>query len=234
MPEYLNDRAQDNYRMLVTIADTAGGIWPQRARAAIAALTAGHGEASPAEILLGDIRDIFDARRADKIASATLVEHLIQLEHRPWGSLNQYTLAHMLTPFGIAPRVMRIGRQPHRGYERAWFADAFARYAPVTGVTTVTGPTTASETKRRHSKADPRPRGGDTPQGEHGSPQKTKTLRFNHAYLREEDEPDDGSSFWEVRVETGDIDRRVKGFANRADAEAYLQRLREAGEVVTL
>jgi putative DNA primase/helicase len=237
MPEYLNDRAQDNYRMLVMIADTAGGDWPQRAREAIAALTGGDGEASPAEILLGDIRDIFDALRLDRIASATLVDHLIQLEHRPWGSLNQHVLAHMLAPFGIAPRVMRIGRQPHRGYERAWFADAFARYAPVTTVTTATS-TTPNEgtprTKRRCSEAAPRPPVDDTQQRQDGGPPKPETLRFDHAYLREEDEPDDGSGFWEVRVETGDMDRRVKGFANRADAEAYLQRLREAGEVVTL
>jgi Protein of unknown function (DUF3631) len=112
MPEYLNDRAQDNYRMLVTIADTAGGDWPQRARDAVAAITGGGGEASPAEILLGDIRDIFDARRADKIASATLVEHLIQLEHRPWGSLNQHTLALLLAPFGIALALFGLGEEP--------------------------------------------------------------------------------------------------------------------------
>ncbi len=207
MPEYLNDRAQDNCRMLVTIADTAGGDWPQRARDAIAALTGGDGGASPAEILLGDIRDIFDARRSDKIASATLVDHLIQLEHRPWGSLNQHTLALMLAPFGITPRVIRIGRRTHRGYERAWFADAFARYATVTPVTTVTPPTTP------------------------GRPPKHKTLRFDHAYLREVDEPDDGCSFWEVRVETGHMDIRVKRFTDRDAAEAYLLQLREAGEV---
>jgi hypothetical protein len=34
-----------------------------------------------------------------------------------------------------------------------------------------------------------------------------------------------------VRVETGDIDKRVKGFANRDDAEAYLQQLRKVGEI---
>jgi putative DNA primase/helicase len=38
MPESLNDRAQDNYRMVVAIADTAGGDWPERARQAISRL----------------------------------------------------------------------------------------------------------------------------------------------------------------------------------------------------
>src|SRR5262249_36639535 len=157
---------------------TAGGDWPQRGRNAIAALTGGDGEASPAEVLLGDIRDIFDARREDRIASAMLVDHLIQLEHRPWGSLNQHSLAHMLAPFRITPRVIRIGRKPHGGYERAWFADAFARHATVTPVTTVTPPTTPDEehpdTKRGRSEAAPRPEPPvrDTPQREHNRPQK--------------------------------------------------------------
>ena len=237
MPEYLNDRAQDNYRMLVTIADTAGGDWPQRARDAIAALAGGNGEASPAEILLGDIRDIFDARPVDKIASAALVDHLIQLEHRPWGSLNQHTLAHMLAPFGIAPRVMRIGGKPYRGYERGWFADAFARYAAVTPVTTVTpltAPAKETSERRRWGRESPPKREApviDTLQPEDGHPPKPTTLRFDRAYLAQNDEPDDDASFWEVRVETGHMDMRVKGFANRDDAEAYLKEVRDAGEV---
>ena len=130
MPEALNDRAQDNYRMVVAIADTAGGDWPQRAREAIGRLAGGRSEASPAEVLLGDIRDIFDTPRASKLFSSTLVDDLTQLEHRPWGSLNQHALAQMLRPFGIAPRVIRIGQKTSRGYERAWFADAFVRYVP--------------------------------------------------------------------------------------------------------
>jgi hypothetical protein len=130
MPEALNDRAQDNYRMVVAIADTAGGDWPQRARQAIGPLAGGRGEASPAEVLLGDIRDIFEAQRSGKLFSSTLVNHLTQLEHRPWGSLSQHALAQILRPFEIAPRVIRIGQKTSRGYERAWFADAFARYVP--------------------------------------------------------------------------------------------------------
>ena len=153
------------------------------------------------------------------------------------GSLNQHTLAHMLAPFGIAPRVMRIGGKPYRGYERGWFADAFARYAAVTPVTTVTpltAPAKETPERRRWGRESPPKREApviDTLQPEDGRPPKPTTLRFDRAYLAQNDEPDDDASFWEVRVETGHMDMRVKGFANRDDAEAYLKEVRDAGEV---
>jgi hypothetical protein len=34
-----------------------------------------------------------------------------------------------------------------------------------------------------------------------------------------------------VRVETDHLDMRAKGFANRGDAEVYVQQLRKAGEI---
>jgi len=57
------------------------------------------------------------------------LEKLAEMEHRPWHTLTKEGLAKMLRPFGVRPDVLRIGR-PERGYDRAWFADAFARYAP--------------------------------------------------------------------------------------------------------
>jgi hypothetical protein len=38
VPESLNDRAADNWRPLLAIADTIGGPWPSEARAATLAL----------------------------------------------------------------------------------------------------------------------------------------------------------------------------------------------------
>jgi putative DNA primase/helicase len=112
MPEGLNSRAENNYRMLIAIADIAGDDWPERAREAIKRLAGDSDEASPAEVLLGDIQDIFDSQRVSRISSAILVERLTQLEHRPWGSLKQHALAKMLTDFEIAPKVVRIGTRP--------------------------------------------------------------------------------------------------------------------------
>jgi Protein of unknown function (DUF3631) len=39
LPEELNDRAQDNWELLLAIADAAGGHWPQKARQAALALS---------------------------------------------------------------------------------------------------------------------------------------------------------------------------------------------------
>ena len=110
-------------------------------------------------------------------------------------------------------------------------------YAAVSPGTTVTGPINPDEqppeTMRRSNLAAPKPEPPviDTLQPEDGRPPKPTTLRFDPAYLAQNDEPDDDASFWEVRVETGHMDMRVKGFANRDDAEAYLKEVRDAGEV---
>lgn len=71
----------------------------------------------------------------------------------------------------------------------------------------------------------------DTPERQHGRPLKPKTFRFDYAYLAEVDEPDDGSSFWEVRGETDRMHMRAKSFTNRKDADAHLQQLCAAGEI---
>lgn len=47
----------------------------------------------------------------------------------------------------------------------------------------------------------------------------------------EDPEPDDGSSFWEVRGETDRMHMRAKSFTNRKDADAHLQQLCAAGEI---
>jgi putative DNA primase/helicase len=39
LPDALDDRASDNWRPLIALADTAGGKWPGRARAAALALS---------------------------------------------------------------------------------------------------------------------------------------------------------------------------------------------------
>jgi hypothetical protein len=89
--------------------------------------------------------------------------------------------------------------------------------------------------KRRSSEVAPKPEAtaADTLQRQDNCPPKPETFRFDHAYLVEGDEPNDGSSFWDVRVEADHMDMRVKCFTNRDDAEAYLQQLRLAGEIKT-
>lgn len=136
MPAGLHDRACDNWRPLLAIADRVGGAWPERARAAALALSGG-GEVedqSVGTMLLADIRAVFEERNADRITSEELAHALGQMEHRPWPEwkvgkpITPTQVARLLAPFDIRPKVMRFGDKTLAGYERCAFVDAFTRY----------------------------------------------------------------------------------------------------------
>jgi len=138
LPDGLHDRARDNWRPLLAIADLAAAEWPEQARAAAAALSgAGDDEAEPAgTILLSDLSGLFEERGVDRLASAEIVRHLVTLEHRPWPEWKQgkpltvRQLARILSPFEVSPSPLWIDGQTRRGYERADLDDALSRYAP--------------------------------------------------------------------------------------------------------
>ena len=80
IPDELNDRAADNWHPLLAIADLAGGEWPDLARGAALALSS-DADATDGTIgvqLLAAIRDIFQQRKVDSLASAVLVNDLTQ------------------------------------------------------------------------------------------------------------------------------------------------------------
>lgn len=138
VPEELNDRAQDNWRPLLAIADAIGGEWPKKAREAALALNGGSedGDPSAAVQLLADIRQLFDERGDDQIPSDVIVSALNNLEDRPWPEwskgrpLSKTAMANLLRPFGVRPRTIRYGSETPRGYRLADFTDAFSRYLP--------------------------------------------------------------------------------------------------------
>lgn len=79
MPAGLDDRAQDCWRPLLAIADLNGGSWPASARKSAARLSGKSDEdeaASSGVLLLGHIREVFDAKRAAHITSTALVDSL--------------------------------------------------------------------------------------------------------------------------------------------------------------
>jgi putative DNA primase/helicase len=55
----LDDRAQDNWEPLLTVADVAGGDWRVRARDVARLLSAGRDESGELELLLHDVQAIF-------------------------------------------------------------------------------------------------------------------------------------------------------------------------------
>jgi len=138
VPEELDDRAADNWRPLIAIADLAGGEWPKRARDAARLLSGGERRAdtSAGIQLLAAIRDVFESSQRDRLPSSKIAEQLTEREDRPWAAWKQgrpitaHQIAQILKPFEIGPKGIRVGAKTLRGYERAQFEDAFERYLP--------------------------------------------------------------------------------------------------------
>jgi len=132
MPNILDDRAQDNWRSLIAIADLVGGDWPMRARAAAVALCAPRAgqEETKGVLLLRAIREVFEREDRDSIGSSLLVECLCALPDSPWSEWNRgkpistRSVARLLGGFEIAPQP---GRQ-NNFYVRSDFEDAWSRY----------------------------------------------------------------------------------------------------------
>jgi hypothetical protein len=132
----LNDRAQDCWEPLLTVADLAGGGWPELARKAAMALHGVQDENPSANVeLLSDIKAIFERRGASKLTTSLLLELLVEDDEAPWATWNRgrpmsaRQLAARLKEFGIEPVRMRPdGTRQVRGYDKDDFADAFKRY----------------------------------------------------------------------------------------------------------
>jgi len=140
IPTELHDRAADNWRPLLAIADAAGGEWPERARAAAVVLAAQQSD-DPQDhglLLLQDIRNIVLWDEDNKITTERLVNRLIGLEERPWADwkrgrpMNGSDLAAMLRPFGLRSTKVRVSAtQTRQGYYLTPFHDVFQRYLRV-------------------------------------------------------------------------------------------------------
>jgi putative DNA primase/helicase len=137
IPEALNDRAADNWRPLLAIADIARGEWPIRARDAACILSGeGHDAASINVELLADIKKAFGD--TDAIASADLVAALVSDPERPWAEwgkngkpITQNGLARLLRHFRITSQTVHLaGRADAKGYRRVWFEEHWAAYFP--------------------------------------------------------------------------------------------------------
>ncbi len=135
MPKIDNDRAQDNWLPILTIADLIGGDWSDLARYSMSQIEHVSQDESVSNMLLTDIQAFFDKEENDRIWSENLVNYLVSLEHRPWPEYRKgqplipSSIARILKPFGIRPKDlrMRYGRVK-KGYERNQFNDAFSRY----------------------------------------------------------------------------------------------------------
>ncbi len=140
IPPELGDRAADNWRHILAIADLAGVDWPYRARTAALTLSSSTAEReeSICELLLSDIKDLFEKREVERLFSEDIVLALTEMYDRPWPEyshnkpITKTKLARLLKPFGIHPMTFRIGHELRKGYSAQSFLDAFSRYTPST------------------------------------------------------------------------------------------------------
>lgn len=140
VPPGLHDRAADNWRSLLAIADLAGGEWPNRARETALALAGGadDDDGSVRTLLLRDLKEIFEKRGTDRLSSQDIVATLERMEERPWPEwgrsrkpLSKTGLAKLLKPFGVRPKTVKMpdGSTP-RGYRRDELDESWSRYLP--------------------------------------------------------------------------------------------------------
>jgi hypothetical protein len=136
LPAGIEDRNADLWEPLLTVADLAGGEWPEKARVAAVALVADSKAGTPSLgiRLLADLRQIFEAR--DVIATSKILEELCKIEEGPWGEimsgkpLNARGLAQRLHGYGVTSKNIRIVDSIVKGYTRENLTDAWARYLP--------------------------------------------------------------------------------------------------------
>lgn len=143
MPTALVNRAADVAEPLLAVADRAGVPWATRARDALVALLTSNREDqwSLGVQALADIRSIFSEDDVDKIATATLVHKLKNIDTGPWGEWHPFwrdqsgitdrALARLLRQYDVSSETMRIhGGSPVKGYHRGSFEEAFSRFLP--------------------------------------------------------------------------------------------------------
>jgi Protein of unknown function (DUF3631)/Domain of unknown function (DUF3854) len=139
-PAWMKGRLAELWVPLMRVAEVAGGPWPRRVVEAATEISEKHHaeDESWGVTLLRAARGVFGT--GDRIHSADLIDGLNKIEDAPWSSWND---DNGLRPIDFTNRVvkqfklhhsksMQIGDKNRKGYERAWFEDAWRRYCPLT------------------------------------------------------------------------------------------------------
>jgi putative DNA primase/helicase len=185
VPEVLNDRAADNWRPLLAIAELAGGSWPEQARRAACTLSGEESDGAVNVELLKDIRTAFGGD--EEIRSADLVEKLAADKERPWAdwkhgrALSQKQLGGLLSHFGIRSETVSVpGFADAKGYRRVRFEEAWEVYCP--GQNTLSGlPGTSEASKRRSADGSGTSRDFQSVADASGDGSKNGKLSHSHA-----------------------------------------------------
>jgi hypothetical protein len=139
-PEKLSDRQQEGWEPLYALAVAADGPWLERAQDISVLLHDDSGaQASDDLLLLEHIRDAFEAKKTDRLATPDLLAILRQRDEGPWARWfdmafddadlkSASSLARHLRRYDIRSKKFRDGRQTSNGYERMQFDPVWERY----------------------------------------------------------------------------------------------------------
>jgi hypothetical protein len=147
IPRGIEDRDRDCWAPLFSVADLAGGHWPETARRiAVTAVTAAQAlAAAPSRgvLLLWAIREVFDRCRPGEVDGTLFSDELLselKQADSAWAALSPMSLGKTLSGYGIQTNTTvrqkgrADGRETAKGYRRSFFLDAWSRY-PVAEVT---------------------------------------------------------------------------------------------------
>ncbi|MFD9772252.1 DUF3631 domain-containing protein [[Kitasatospora] papulosa] len=143
MPEGVTDRPADVWEPLLSVADAAGGDWPERARTACVELVnaaRADDKGSLGIRLLTDLRDYVMAG-IDRMPTVAILDRLCALDEAPWADmsgrpLDSRGLAKMLGEYmtedntPVKARNIKSAGAVLKGYYAADLHDAWQRYCP--------------------------------------------------------------------------------------------------------
>jgi hypothetical protein len=136
-PLGLDDRDADNWRLMLSIAELAGGKWPERAREAAELLTRRGKQPSDGVKALDATWDAFAATRQPIMTTKAILAKMCANPDSIWATYNkgrpitpqQYAL--LMDDYNINPNTVhpdgRSDRSP-KGYRLEWFTEAFRSY----------------------------------------------------------------------------------------------------------
>ena len=127
LPDGVRNRTADKWSPLFSIAQAAGGRWPECVITALSG-QADLSEPTKAQILLSDIHDIMKLNFDRKIPTVDLIEQLCRLEDSPWKEYNfkdfdrekrrisTRQLSKLLKLYKISSKSIRIGMTTSKGF----------------------------------------------------------------------------------------------------------------------
>ena len=191
-PQWLNDRACDNWSPLFAVAQLAGGDWLKKALDAAKLLSTAVEDGDRAEQLIHDTRQILtDKGEPEVIKSGDLVQALNEIESSPWGDCNKgngitaHKVAAMFKPFEIRPDQGRVRNgDVVRGYWLKDLTSVFERYPPRTELVQLVQPSNNGPSR------DPQTGTKNEPRTTSNSARTPTNTGLYQLYQSEEGEPD--------------------------------------------